>query len=260
MTIHAGRLEGKVALVTGGGAGIGEAICLRMAEAGAVVGVLGRTEASVQDVALRIRQNGGEAIAIVADVAVEDEVKAAVNRMIEEFGRIDVLVNNAAIPGTQKPTHEAESWEFDEVFNVNVKGVFLCTKYALIPMLAAGSGNVIHISSINGIIGNADLPLYHATKGATRLMAKTDAVVYAKRGIRVNSVHPGSIKTPLAERASETHPDGPDAYFKMLADMHPVGRQGEPDDVAYGVIYLASDESKFVTGSELVIDGGFTAQ
>lgn len=254
------RLAGKVAVVTGGADGIGRATCLRLADAGAAVVVLDRDGAKAADVVAAIEDAGGRAMATVADVTVEDQVRAAVADAAQRYGRIDVLVNNAAIPGAQKPTHEVTEDEFDELFDVDVKGVFFCTKHVIPHMLAAGGGSVIHISSINGLVGNKDVPLYHAAKGAVRLMAKTDAVVYAENKIRFNSIHPGSIRTALSEKLAAIHPGGPDAYFQWLADMHPLGHQGEPDDIAYGVVYLASDESKFVTGTELVIDGGYTAQ
>lgn len=259
-TTATGRLAGKVAIVTGGADGIGRATCLRLADAGASVVVLDRDGGKAAEVAAAINAGGGSALAVVADVTVETEVSRAVSDAVEKFGRIDVLVNNAAIPGVQKPTHEVTEAEFDELFDVDVKGVFFCTKHVIPHMQAGGGGSVIHISSINGLVGNKDVPLYHAAKGAVRLMAKTDAVVYAEDKIRFNSVHPGSIRTALSEKLAAIHPDGPDAYFKWLADMHPLGHQGEPDDIAYGIVYLASDESKFVTGTELVIDGGYTAQ
>ncbi len=254
----AGRVAGKVAMVTGGAQGIGRAICVRLAEHGAAVAVVDIGDG--QATAELARQAGGVAEPWRCNVTDEDQVAATVAAIAERFGGLDVLVNNAAIPGTQSQTHEATQQEFDAVFDVNVRGVFLCTKHAVPHMLERRGGSVVHISSISGLIGNADLPLYHATKGAVRLMAKTDAVVYARRGIRVNSIHPGSVRTPLSEQAAQAHPDGVDAYFQMFADMHPIGRQGTPDDIAYGALYLASDESSFVTGSELVIDGGYTAQ
>ncbi|AWT51481.1 SDR family NAD(P)-dependent oxidoreductase [Mycolicibacterium smegmatis] len=255
-----GRLANKVPIVTGGGGGIGGATCARLAEAGAKVAVLDREAHKTQEVADAILGSGGQAIAVVADVTSEGQVREAVSVVAERFGGIDVLVNNAAITGSQSPTHEVTEDEFDLIFNVNVKGVFFCTKYAVPHLKAAGGGSVINISSINGLIGSKDLPLYHAAKGAVRLMAKTDAIVYAEDGIRFNSIHPGSIKTEMGERAAAAYPEGREAYFKMLIGLHPLGHQGDTDDIAFGVVYLASDESKFVTGTELVIDGGYTAQ
>lgn len=177
-----------------------------------------------------------------------------------EFGKVDILVNNAGIAGVNKPTHEITEEEWDNVINVNVKGVFFCAKHAIPYMQKAGGGSIINMSSIYGLIGAGDLPAYHASKGAVRLMSKNDALLYAKDNIRVNSVHPGFIWTPLVEELGQGSPEGVEAFRKHLDSLHPIGHVGEPDDIAYGVLFLASDESKFVTGSELVIDGGYTAQ
>ena len=174
------------------------------------------------------------------------------------FERIDILVNNAGISGTGKPTHEISEVEWDALMAVNVKGVFFCTKHALPYMMAAGAGSIINLSSIYGLVGAPDAPPYHASKGAVRLMSKTDALLYAPH-IRVNSVHPGFIWTPLVEHFVNTAAD-PVSVRAALDAKHPLGHVGDADDVAWGIVYLASDEAKFVTGSELVIDGGYTAQ
>jgi NAD(P)-dependent dehydrogenase (short-subunit alcohol dehydrogenase family) len=171
-----------------------------------------------------------------------------------------VLVNNAGIAGVNKPTHQITRAEWDALMNVNVTGVFLCTKHAIPYMQQAGGGSIINMSSIYGLIGAGDLPPYHASKGAVRLMSKNDALVYAKENIRVNSIHPGYIWTPLVENLGKESPQGVAAFRQQLDSLHPIGHVGEPDDIAYGVLYLASDESKFVTGTELIIDGGYTAQ
>ncbi len=171
-----------------------------------------------------------------------------------------MLVNNAGIAGANKPTDELTEAEWDQVMDINVKGVFFCTKYVIPYMRDAGGGSIINLSSIYGLISAPDVPAYHASKGAVRLMTKTDALLYAKEQIRVNSVHPGYIWTPLVEELGEQSEEGVEGFRKHLDSLHPVGHVGEPDDIAYGIVYLASDESKFVTGSELVIDGGYTAQ
>src|SRR5271165_309908 len=173
------------------------------------------------------------------------------------LGRLDVLVNNAGIAGVNKPTHEITEEEWDMVLGINVKGVFFCTKHAIPHMQKRGGGSIINLSSIYGLVGAPDLPPYHASKGAVRLMSKTDALLYAKDNIRVNSIHPGFIWTPIMEELGRRSPMGVEAFRKQLAELHPIGHVGEPDDIAYGILYLASDESKFVTGSELVIDGGY---
>ena len=167
---------------------------------------------------------------------------------------------NAGIAGTNKPTHELTESDWDQVMRVNVKGVFLCTKYAIPYMMEAGGGSIINLSSIYGIISAPDIPPYHASKGAVRLMTKTDALLYANNNIRVNSIHPGYIWTPLVEELGQRSEEGVEAFRDHLDSLHPIGHVGEPDDIAYGIVFLASDESKFMTGSELVIDGGYTAR
>ena len=254
------RVEGKVAIVTGGALGIGRAACLELAKEGAKVAVTDIADAEGQKVVDEIKGLGGTAKYWHVDTANEDEVSQAFVEIAKEFGSIDVLVNNAGIAGVNKPTHEITKDEWDKVINVNVSGVFYCTKHAIPAMKKAGAGSIINLSSIYGMIGAADLPPYHASKGAVRLMSKNDALIYAKDKIRVNSIHPGFIWTPLVEQLGKESAEGVDAFRKQLDSLHPIGHVGESEDIAYGVLYLASDESKFVTGTELVIDGGYTAQ
>ena len=205
-----------------------------------------------------INRNGGTAKYWHLNVADEDEVKQTFQEINDEFGGIDVLVNNAGIAGVDKKTHELTSAEWDKVIDINVKGVFLCTKY-VIPYFRE-KGNIINLSSIYGIISSPDIPPYHASKGAVRLMTKTDALLYANDNIRVNSVHPGFIWTPLVENLAKEMGHDVVEFRKNLDKEHPIGHVGEPDDIAYGILFLASDESKFMTGSELVIDGGYTCK
>ncbi|MFV1467482.1 MULTISPECIES: SDR family NAD(P)-dependent oxidoreductase [Idiomarina] len=254
------RVEGKVAIVTGGALGIGRAVCLELAKEGAKVAVTDIADSEGQKVVDEIKGFGGTAKYWHIDTANEDEVGQTFSDIAKEFGSIDVLVNNAGIAGVNKPTHEITKDEWDKVINVNVSGVFYCTKHAIPAMQKAGAGSIINLSSIYGMIGAADLPPYHASKGAVRLMSKNDALIYAKDKIRVNSVHPGFIWTPLVEQLGKESDEGVDAFRKQLDSLHPIGHVGESEDIAYGVLYLASDESKFVTGTELVIDGGYTAQ
>ncbi|KPD20667.1 MULTISPECIES: SDR family NAD(P)-dependent oxidoreductase [Idiomarina] len=254
------RVEGKVAIVTGGALGIGRAVCLELAKEGAKVAVTDIADDEGQKVVNEIKGFGGTAKYWHIDTANEDEVGQTFSDIAKEFGSIDVLVNNAGIAGVNKPTHEITKDEWDKVINVNVSGVFYCTKHAIPAMKKAGAGSIINLSSIYGMIGAADLPPYHASKGAVRLMSKNDALIYAKDKIRVNSVHPGFIWTPLVEQLGKESDEGVNAFRKQLDSLHPIGHVGESEDIAYGVLYLASDESKFVTGTELVIDGGYTAQ
>ena len=254
------RLQDKVALVTGGAAGIGRGTCQALAEAGAAVAVTDIDSEACRTVAQEIADAGGRAVAWPLDVSDGAAVSEVCDAVAEKFGRIDVLVNNAGIAGPNKPTHEVSEEEWRRVIDVNVHGVFLCTR-AVVPYLQqAGGGSIINLSSIYGIIGAPDLPPYHASKGAVRLMTKTDALLYAGDGIRVNSVHPGYVWTPLVENLAHDAGQEPGEFREQLAAKHPIGRVGDPRDIAMGVVYLASDEAAFVTGSELVIDGGYTAQ
>lgn len=254
------RVEGKVAVVTGGALGIGRACALLLAREGAKVAVTDIADAEGRQVVKEIEAFGGIAKYWHVDTAEEDSVSIALSGIADEFGSIDILVNNAGIAGVNKPTHEVSKEEWDQVMSVNVSGVFYCTKHTIPVMLKAGGGSIINLSSIYGIIGAADLPPYHASKGAVRLMTKNDALLYAKDKIRVNSVHPGFIWTPLVESLAMQSPEGVQAFRAQLDSRHPIGHVGESEDIAYGVLYLASEESKFVTGTELIIDGGYTAQ
>ena len=253
------RLTGKTALITGAGLGIGRAAALRMAAEGARVAVTDVRDADGHAVVEEITTAGGSAGFWHLDVSREADVRAVFEDVVQAFGHLDVLVNNAGISGPNKPTHEVTEAEWDQLMAVNVKGVFFCTKHAVPYMLAAGRGSIINLSSIYGLVGAPDVPPYHASKGAVREMSKTDAMIYARQGIRVNSVHPGFIWTPMVEGFAKSQGDEAAARAALDA-LHPLGHVGEADDIAWGVVYLASDESKFITGAELVIDGGYTAR
>jgi len=254
------RVKGKVAIVTGGAFGIGHAACVLLAREGAAVAVTDIVDDQGRGTACKIRDAGGAAEYSHLDVTSEAEVKKVFNEIQAKLGKIDVLVNNAGIGGPNKPTHEISEEEWERPMAVDVKGVFLCTKHAIPYLKANGGGSIINLSSIYGLVGAADVPPYHAAKGAVRLMTKNDALLYAADNIRVNSVHPGFIWTPLVEKTGNEMPEGSAAFRKQLDAKHPIGHIGEPADVGWGIVYLASDEAKFITGSELVIDGGYTAQ
>ncbi len=253
------RLKGKTSLVTGAALGIGRATSLLLAREGASVAVTDVLDAEGQALIEEIRSQGGTAAFWHLDVANEDQVATVMTQVVERFGKLDVLVNNAGIAGASKPTHEITEREWDQVMAINVKGVFFCTKHAVPHMRRGAGGSIINLSSIYGLVGGMDAPPYHASKGAVRLMTKTDALFYARDRIRVNSVHPGFIWTPMVENFLKSSGDVAQGR-KALDALHPIGHMGEPEDVAFGVVYLASDESKFVTGSELVIDGGHTSR
>ncbi len=254
------RVNGKVCIVTGAALGIGRACVLRLSEEGAQIALFDMLDEAGRLLAETLQAKGMRARYWHVDVASEKSVQSAIDEVASHFGSVDVLVNNAGIAGVNKPTHEVTEEEWDRVQAVNVKGVFFCTKHAIPHMLHAGSGSIINLSSIYGLVGAPDLPPYHASKGAVRLMSKTDALTYASDRIRVNSVHPGFIWTPLVEHHLQTGGGDQTAARSAVDHLHPLGHMGEPDDIAWGVVYLASDESKFVTGSELVIDGGYTAR
>jgi len=253
------RLTGKVAAITGAALGLGRATAIRMAEEGASVALLDVLDKEGQALAAELAGRGLKARYWHCDVTKEAEVARVINEVAAHFGSLTVLVNNAGVSGANKPTHELTEEEWDHVQAVNVKGVFFCTKHAIPHLKAAGGGSIINLSSIYGLVGAGDVPPYHASKGAVRLMSKNDALIYAPDKIRVNSIHPGFIWTPMVEHFTEDSPDAAEARHQVDL-LHPLGHIGEPDDIAWGAVYLASDEAKFVTGSELVIDGGYTAR
>ncbi len=253
------RLAGKVAIVTGGSLGIGKAIVRRMAEEGAKLAILDVLGAEGDALEGELRAEGLSAKYWSCDVARENQVAAVFESVAAQFGRLDIVVSNAGVAGASKPTHEISEAEWDFVQSINVKGVFFGTKHAIPHLKKAGGGSIINLSSIYGIVGAPDVPPYHASKGAVRLMTKTDALLYAPDRIRVNSIHPGFIWTPMVEKHLAGLGDAA-AGRKATDALHPLGHMGEPDDIAWAAVYLASDEAKFVTGTELVVDGGYTAR
>lgn len=253
-------LEGKTIIVTGGASGIGKATCKKLAEEGAKVAITDIRDDQGIELEKEINNNGGQAGYWNLNVTDETQVKRIFSEINERFGPIDGLVNNAGISGADKPTDEVTKEEWEEVMDINVTGVFLCTKHVVPYMRKNGSGSIVNLSSIYGIVGNQDLPPYHASKGAVRVMTKNDALFYAEDGIRVNSVHPGFIWTPLVEELAERQEQSVEEFRKELDSLHPLGHVGKPENIASGIAFLASDESSFMTGSELVIDGGYTAQ
>jgi NAD(P)-dependent dehydrogenase (short-subunit alcohol dehydrogenase family) len=254
------RLKNKVAIVTGGAVGIGRACVQRMAEEGATVAIFDLLETEGSALVAELTAKGYTAAFWSVNVVDESALKSSIDAVVDRFGALHVLVNNAGISGTPKPTDQVTEAEWDGVQAVNVKGVLFGTKHAIPHLRKAGAGSIINLSSIAGLIGVGGIAPYHASKGAVRLMSKNDAVTYARENIRVNSIHPGYIWTPMVEnhlRASSTDL----AAAKAAAGAaHPIGHMGEPDDIAWAMVWLASDEAKFVTGAEIVIDGGYTAR
>ena len=249
------RLDGKVAFISGAARGMGEVEARLFANEGCKVGIGDVLEAEGNRVADEINGMGGEALFVRLDVTSETDWKDAISGTVSRFGKLDVLVNNAGIGGPAL-LEDATVEDWDETMAINGKGVFLGTKTAIPEMRKAGGGSIINISSQYGIVGAADSSAqYQASKGAVRQLTKATAIQYARDGIRANSVHPASVLTPMNEERMA------DPELRGLTVAHiPLGRLGKSEDIAYGVLYLASDESSYVTGSELVIDGGWTAQ
>jgi 3(or 17)beta-hydroxysteroid dehydrogenase len=259
-----GRVDGKVAFVSGAASGIGAATARLLAKEGAAV-VLGdlNTElaGSVSD---EIRQKGGEGRVVKLDVASEQSWVAAMAETKEAYGRLNIAVNGAGVQIPRSNPAETSLSDWRMLMSVNLDGVFPGTKHALASMMASDpvSGSIINISSVMGLVALADIGPYTASKGGVRLYSKSVALSCAERGIdvRVNSVHPGFIRTPLLERTLKQRFADESEGWAVYNALQPLGRLGEPDDIAYGILYLASDEARFMTGSELVIDGGFTAR
>lgn len=254
------RLKGKIAVVTGASLGIGKATAKLMAKEGAIVIVTDVLDKEGKQVVDEIKKAAGKAFYYHLDVSKEKDVSIVFADVQKKIGNINVLVNNAGIAGTDLPTDKVSEKDFDKLMSINVKGVFFCTKYAIPQMRKLKAGSIINLSSICGLIGIGSASPYHASKGAVRLLTKNDAITYASDNIRVNSIHPGYIWTPMVENALKAQGGDLEAAKKAAGSLHPLGHMGEPEDIAYGAVYLASDESKFVTGSELVIDGGYTAR
>ena len=224
------------------------------AKEGAKVIIGDMLEEQGRKVEAEINETGGECVFVPLDVTDEDAWQRAVNLAVSRFGKLDILVNNAGIYRAHDVL-ETTSAEWDQVMDVNAKGVFLGTKYAIPEMRKAGGGSIVNISSVAGLVGSKQTTAYTASKGAVRLLTKSTAIQYASEGIRVNSIHPGTIETPMTEGLLAD-----EAMREDRMNRTPIGRLGRPEDVAYGALYLASDEASFVTGSELVIDGGRTAE
>ncbi|HEX6244378.1 MAG TPA: SDR family oxidoreductase [Polyangiales bacterium] len=252
-----GKLAGKVALVTGGGGGIGRATCLAFAREGAKVAVVDVDGSSAVEVAKAVAGLGGEAIAIVTDVSRSEQVSAMVEQIVARFGRLDVAFNNAGIDIEHEPLAKTREEDFDRLLSVNVKGVWLCMKFEIEQMLKQGGGGaIVNTSSIGGLIGAPRQPIYGATKHAVLGLTKAAAVEYGRKGIRINAVCPGIIRTEMTERAIAREPKR-QAYIDQA---HPIGRLGEAEDIARSVVFLSSEDAAFILGHSLAVDGGFTAR
>ena len=248
------RLEGKVALITGAAHGMGAEEARLFAREGAKVAIADIREEDARKVEAEIAEAGGESMVVMLDVSKEDQWKASVAAVVAQFGKLDILVNNAGISGSgERDFGSTESW--DRLMDVNAKSVFLGIKHAIPEMERAGGGAIVNISSISGFVGQEAIhPGYNASKGAVRLVTKAAAVQHAKIGVRVNSVHPGMMPPML------TSFQRGDPNREAMNAAVPMGREGEPIEVANAVLFLASDEASYITGTELLVDGGFTAR
>ena len=244
-------------MVTGGSSGIGKASALAFARAGAKVVVSARRTKEGEQTAHLIREAGGEAIFVRADVAVRTDIEALINTTIETYGRLDFAFNNAGVEGTPGvPTAEYAEETWDQIININLKGVWLCMKYEIPHLLKQKGSAIVNMASIAGLIGGGVGSGYHASKHGVIGLTRTAAIEYAPQGLRVNAVAPAVIRTDMTERAGFLAPE----MEAQMALLHPLGRVGEPNEVAGAVVWLCSEAASFITGSTLPIDGGFTAQ
>ena len=246
-------LSGKVALITGGGTGIGKAAALAIAKAGGRVVIGNRDASKGEEVVKLIRGAGGQAVFQKTDVSKPSDVKSLVERAVSEFGRLDLAFNNAGVDGEQAPLHEQDIDKAGVLFDINIKGVFYSMKYEIEQMLRTGGGAIVNTSSIFGLNGYPNWSLYVATKHAVTGMTKAAALDYAKQNIRVNAVGPGPVETPLLTKGTGGDPHSYAAFV-------PMGRIGQPDEIANAVVWLLSDEARYVTGQTVPVDGGVCAQ
>jgi meso-butanediol dehydrogenase/(S,S)-butanediol dehydrogenase/diacetyl reductase len=253
-----GRLEGKVSLITGAGSGIGQAMAVLFAREGSKVAVADISAEGGQETVRRIRDEGGEAEFFQVDVSSAEQVRRMVDAVIARFGRIDILCNNAGI-GVAATVVDTTEEDWDRVINVDLKGVFLGCKYVIPHMLRQGGGVIVNTASVAGMVGVLNRAAYCAAKAGVIGLTKSIAVDFVTKGIRANCVCPGTVETPWIDKILAQQPD-PVAERQRMIERQPMGRMGKPEEIAAAALYLASDEAAFVTGTELVIDGGLTAR
>ena len=252
----AGQFDGKVAIVTGGSSGIGQATAIAFGKAGAKVVVAARRDSEGEETVNLIKQAGSEALFVKTDVAQVSEVEALVSKTVETYGRLDFAFNNAGIEGGNAPLHEQSLEQFDQLMAINVRGLFLCMKYEIVQMLRQGGGVIVNNSSIAGLIALSGIGPYDASKHAVMGLTKSAALDYAKLGIRINAVNPGFINTDMITRFAERMGDV-ETVSQQLATMVPMGRMGKPEEIASTVLFLCSEAASYITGQSLVVDGGY---
>ena len=248
-------LTGKVVIVTGAGSGIGRTTAVAFAREGAKVVVANRRDAEGQETVRLVKEVGGDGLFVKTDVTQEPDVKALVNATVEAYGRLDYAFNNAGTEQEPAALVEQTNEAFDKIMSINVKGVWLCMKYQIPQMLKQGSGAIVNNASLYGLIGLANFGIYVASKHAVVGLTKSTALDYAKSGIRINAVNPGAIETEMYDRAFA----GNEELKAEIAAKYPLGRVGQPGEIASAVLWLCSDGASFVTGQSLTIDGGLSA-
>jgi NAD(P)-dependent dehydrogenase (short-subunit alcohol dehydrogenase family) len=247
-------LDGKVTLITGGTSGIGKATAIAMGAAGAKVVFSGRREQEGEDTANLIRQAGAECLFVRSDVSNEKDVKDLIGQTVATYGRLDIAFNNAGIESPVKPLHEHSLEHFDNLMAINVRGLFLCMQSEIQQMLTQGSGVIINTSSVVGLIAFAGTSPYTASKHAVMGLTRAAALDYAKQGIRINAVNPGVIVTEMADRMTTQG-----IPLEQIESMAPMGRMGQPEEIAATVVFLCSEAASYITGQSLAVDGGYTA-
>lgn len=251
------KLQNKVALVTGGTSGIGRASAIALAKAGAKVVVSGRREAEGQETVRLIEAAGGQALFVKADVANEADVINLVTKTVEKFGGLHIAFNNAGVEGHPAPIAQATAEDYQHVFDINVKGVILSMKHEIPALLKSGGGSIINTASVAGLVGMPGAGIYVASKHAVLGLTKSAALEVAKQGIRVNAISPAAIQTDMLDRFTGGVQTDTGKY---LTSLHPIGRIGQADEIANPVVFLASDDSSFITGQSITVDGGLTSQ
>lgn len=246
----------KVAIITGGSSGIGRATAIALAKERVNITVAARRAKEGEETVRLVKEAGSEGIFVKTDVAKEDDVRSLVEKSVKTYGRLDYAFNNAGIEETMTPLVDQTSDIFDQIMNVNVKGVWLCMKYEIPEMIRNGGGAIVNTSSGAGVVGFPQMPIYIASKHAVLGLTKSAALEYAKSGIRINAVAPGGVETDMVERLTEHNKQ----WRETLRLMHPIGRNADPKEIANTVVWLLSDKASFVLGHTLLVDGGLVSR